>query len=112
MRARRRRVDTLKASHTHIAKPAMSEIQKATLSKGRYPSWNAAKRVISINRPTRRRFCGLMVFASRVITSILSVWKSFIRVKRLRLTLNSPAKEPGVFQEFSQLASIKSKPHS
>jgi hypothetical protein len=60
-------VEMLRASHTDIEKPAMSEIQKRVDMTGRYPSWNAVKRVTVINKATSTRFCGLALFTSRVI---------------------------------------------
>jgi hypothetical protein len=72
MRDKRRLVEMLRASHTDIEKPAMIEIQKRADITGRYPSWNAVKRVTVINKATRTRFRGLELFKSHVIANFLS----------------------------------------
>jgi hypothetical protein len=72
IRDRRRLVEVLRASHTDIEKPAMSETQKRADMTGRYPSWNAVKRVIVISKATSRRFCGLALSVSRFTINLLS----------------------------------------
>jgi len=68
IRDSKRLVETYQASHITTDKPAMSETQKSVEINGRYPSWNAVKRVISINKATSRRFCCLSLFTLFFVT--------------------------------------------
>lgn len=77
MRDRRRLVETLKASHTDIKKPAMSEARKRADIFGIYPSWNAVKSVISPSKAINKRFCVLALLVPLVMAYLQSYRKFF-----------------------------------
>ncbi len=74
-------VETYQASQITTEKPAMSETQKSVDINGRYPSWNAVKRVITINKATSRRFCCLALFALFLMTYPLAQIAIVLQIK-------------------------------
>ena len=71
-RERNRLVEIPRATHPAIAKPAMSEPQKGTEIRGRYPSWYAENKVTTMSKASKRRFRDLTILVSCVIASLLS----------------------------------------
>jgi len=71
IRDRRRLVEMLTASQTDIAKPTMSKTQNRIDINGKYPSWNAVKRIIIMSKAISKKFRSLTLFVSFVMVYLL-----------------------------------------